>query len=84
MPIFTEQLEHRGRKEAFRVASALVFVISVSLGVITALFVLLAPVIMLLFARDSTTSRRTRRSTLARLMFPIVMMLGLWGSWSAC
>ena len=56
VPVFTEQLEHRGRKEAFRVASALVFVISVSLGVLTALFVLLAPVIMPLFAPASTTS----------------------------
>ena len=32
VPVFTEQLEHRSRKEAFRVASALLFVISVSLG----------------------------------------------------
>src|SRR5215210_3853583 len=42
VPVFTEQLEHRGRQEAFRVASALLFVISISLGVLTALFVLLA------------------------------------------
>ena len=50
VPVFTEQLEKRGRAEAFRVASALVFVISVVLGLLTALFVLLAPVIMPLFA----------------------------------
>ena len=50
VPVFTEQLEHRSRQEAFRVASALLFVISVSLGVLTAMFVLLAPVIMPLFA----------------------------------
>ena len=29
VPVFTEQLENRGRAEAFRVASALLFVISV-------------------------------------------------------
>src|SRR6185503_11697110 len=46
VPVFTEQLEKRGRAEAFRVASALVFVIAVGLGLVTALFVLLAPVIM--------------------------------------
>src|SRR4051795_3554938 len=50
VPVFTEQLEKRGRSEAFRVASALVFVIAAGLGIVTAVFVLLAPVIMPLFA----------------------------------
>src|SRR5947199_7006088 len=50
VPVFTEELEKRSRAEAFRVASALVFVIAVVLGSLTALFVLLAPVIMPLFA----------------------------------
>src|SRR5215210_8368217 len=46
VPVFTEQLEKRGRAEAFRVASALVFVIAIALGLLTAVFVLAAPVIM--------------------------------------
>src|SRR3954467_4055468 len=50
VPVFTEELEKRNRVEAFRVASALLFVISFGLGAITALFVLLAPVVMPLFA----------------------------------
>src|SRR6266581_3092838 len=50
VPVFTEQVEKRGRAEAFRVASALLFVIAVGVGLITALFVLLAPVLMPLFA----------------------------------
>jgi putative peptidoglycan lipid II flippase len=79
VPVFTEQLEHRGRKEAFRVASALVFVISVSLGLITALFVLLAPVIMPLFAPGFDDQLTDLTVNLARLMFPIVVMLGLSG-----
>jgi len=79
VPVFTEQLVHRGRHEAFRVASALVFVISVLLGVLTALFVLLAPVIMPLFAPGFDDQLTDLTVNLAQLMFPIVLMLGLSG-----
>jgi putative peptidoglycan lipid II flippase len=79
VPVFTEQLERRSRHEAFRVASALVFVISVSLGVLTALFVLLAPVIMPLFAPGFDDELTDLTVNLAQLMFPIVLMLGLSG-----
>jgi putative peptidoglycan lipid II flippase len=79
VPVFTEQLEHRSRSEAFRVASALVFVISVSLGIITALFVLLAPVIMPLFAPGFDDQLTDLTVNLAQLMFPIVLLLGLSG-----
>src|SRR5256886_3389851 len=50
VPVFTEQLEKKGRGEAFRVASALVFVIAVVLGSLTALFVLLGPGLVPLLA----------------------------------
>ena len=66
VPVFTEQLEQRSRDEAFRVASALVFLISIALGLLTALFVLLAPVIMPLFAPGFSRSSRTSRSTSRR------------------
>jgi putative peptidoglycan lipid II flippase len=79
VPVFTEQLEHRSRSEAFRVASALVFVISVSLGLITALFVLLAPLIMPLFAPGFDDRLTDLTVNLAQLMFPIVLLLGLSG-----
>jgi putative peptidoglycan lipid II flippase len=79
VPVFTEQLEHRSRKEAFRVASALVFVISVSLGILTAMFVLLAPVIMPLFAPGFDDQLTDLTVNLAQLMFPIVLLLGLSG-----
>ena len=79
VPVFTEQLERRGKHEAFRVASALVFVISVSLGILTALFVLLAPVIMPLFAPGFDDELTDLTVSLAQLMFPIVLMLGLSG-----
>jgi putative peptidoglycan lipid II flippase len=79
VPVFTEQLEHRGRHEAFRIASALLFVISVSLGLLTALFVLLAPVIMPLFAPGFDDQLTDLTINLAQLMFPIVLLLGLSG-----
>jgi putative peptidoglycan lipid II flippase len=79
VPVFTEQLERRGRHEAFRVASGLLFVISVSLGVLTGLFVLAAPVIMPLFAPGFDEQLTDLTVTLAQILFPIVLMLGLSG-----
>ncbi len=79
VPVFTEQLEHRSRADAFRVASALLFVISVSLGVLTALFVLLAPVLMPLFAPGFDEQLTDLTVNLAQLLFPIVLLLGLSG-----
>ena len=79
VPVFTEQLEHRSRQEAFRVASALLFVIGVSLGVLTAVFVLLAPVIMPLFAPGFDEQLTDLTINLAQLLFPIVLLLGLSG-----
>ncbi len=79
VPVFTEQLEKRSRSEAFRVASALLFVISIALGIVTALFVLLAPVVMPLFAPGFDDRLTDLTIDLARLMFPIVLLLGLTG-----
>ena len=79
VPVFTEQLERRSRHEAFRVASGLLFVISVSLGVLTALFVLAAPVIMPLFAPGFDEELTDLTINLAQLLFPIVLLLGLSG-----
>src|ERR671936_1354045 len=79
VPVFTEQLEKRGRAEAFKVASALVFVIAVGLGSLTALFVLLAPVLMPLFAPGFDSELTDLTVNLAQLLFPIVLLLGFTG-----
>ncbi len=79
VPVFTEELEKGSRAEAFRVASALVFVIAVVLGLLTALFVLLAPVVMPLFAPGFDQQLTDLTVNLARLLFPIVLLLGLTG-----
>jgi putative peptidoglycan lipid II flippase len=79
VPVFTEQLEKRSRAEAFRVASALVFVIAIGVGTLTALFVLLAPVVMPLFAPGFDSELTDLTVRLAQLLFPIVLLLALSG-----
>jgi putative peptidoglycan lipid II flippase len=79
VPVFTEQLEKRGRAEAFRVASALVFVIAAGLGALTAIFVLLAPLIMPLFAPGFGKELTDLTVRLSQVLFPIVLLLGLSG-----
>ncbi len=50
VPVFTELLEKGERREAFRVASSLFFLIALVLGAVTAAFILLAEPIMSVFA----------------------------------
>src|ERR671910_1890242 len=49
VPVFTEMLEQGRRKDAFRLASALFFLILTVLGAITLLFIAFAALIMPLF-----------------------------------
>ena len=62
VPVFTELLEKGERREAFRVASALFFLISLVLGAVTAAFVLFAHRGALLVLRG--VGRRHGRATL--------------------
>src|SRR5918999_5833860 len=50
VPVFTEQLERGHRREAFRLASTLIFIVTLVLGALTALFILVAPAVMEIFA----------------------------------
>src|SRR6201999_700427 len=81
VPVFTELLEKGERKEAFRVASSLFFLICLVLGGITALFIVFAGPIMSLFAPgfDDQPVLRDLTVALSRLMFPIVILLALSG-----
>src|SRR5918996_1665743 len=79
VPVFTELLEKGERKEAFRIASTLFFVILLALGGLTALFMLLAPVIVPLFTPGFSPELDELTVSLSRLMFPIVVMLALTG-----
>jgi putative peptidoglycan lipid II flippase len=81
VPVFTELLEKGERKEAFRVASSLFFLITLLLGALTALFVLFAEPLMSVFAPgfDDNPALKDLTVQLAQLMFPIVILLALSG-----
>jgi len=79
VPIFTEQLEKGNHKEAFRLASQLLFVVTLVLGAITALFVLLAPLLMPIFAPGLKGEIRDLMIVLSQLLFPILILLGVTG-----
>jgi len=79
VPVFTEQLEQRNYREAFRLASTLLLIVTMVLGVITALFVVAAPVIMPLFAPGFEGEILDLTVTLSQVLFPILIMLGISG-----
>jgi putative peptidoglycan lipid II flippase len=81
IPVFTDLLERGERREAFRIASSLFFLIMLVLGALTALFVLLVEPIMSVFAPgfDDNPALRDLTVNLARLMSPIVLLLALSG-----
>jgi len=80
VPVFTELLEQRRRAEAFRLASTLFFLILAVLGSVTVVFVILAPLVMPLFTGDEFTPMLdSLTSGLSRLLFPVVVLLGLNG-----
>jgi putative peptidoglycan lipid II flippase len=79
VPVFTDLLERGKRKEAFHVASSLFMLILLLLGAVTALFTLLAPVIMPLFAPGFDSELEDLMIGLSRVMFPIVLLLALSG-----
>lgn len=80
VPVFTELLEQKRKRDASQLAATLCFLIVLVLGTITALFVLLAPVVMPLFIGD-TFSEQLKDLTvgLSQVLFPIVVLLGVNG-----
>src|SRR3954468_23655510 len=78
VPVFTELLEKDRKRDAFRLASTLFFLILIVLGAITALFVVAAPVIMPLFTGDTFSKQLDDLTVgLSQVLFPIVVLLGL-------
>ena len=81
VPVFTELLERGERREAFRVASAVFWLICLVMGALTALFVLVAPFVMPLVAPGFHDQPSLKHLTthLAQLLFLTVPLLGLSG-----
>jgi putative peptidoglycan lipid II flippase len=79
VPIFTEQLERKNYREAFRLASTLLLLVTLVLGAITALFVLTASFVMPLFAPGFSGELLDLTITLSQVLFPILILLGISG-----
>ncbi|MGI9019383.1 MAG: murein biosynthesis integral membrane protein MurJ [Solirubrobacterales bacterium] len=79
VPVFTELLEKGQRREAFRLASTMIFLVGLILGGLTALFILVAPTVMSLVAPGFEGELLDLTVTLSRLLFPILVLLGLTG-----
>jgi putative peptidoglycan lipid II flippase len=80
VPVFSELLEHRKHREAYALASALAGLLLLVLGVITVLFVAFAPVIVPPFTgAEFTHALDTLTIGLSRVLFPIVVLLGING-----
>ncbi|HKJ34994.1 MAG TPA: murein biosynthesis integral membrane protein MurJ [Solirubrobacterales bacterium] len=79
VPVFTEQLEAGKKPSAFRLASTLFFLTAVVLGFLTALFILLAPVVVPLVSPGFDQETEDLAVSLAQLLFPILLMLGISG-----
>jgi putative peptidoglycan lipid II flippase len=77
VPVFTEHLQNRDYKEAFRLASTLIFLVALVLTGITALFILIAPYLIPLFVGSDVPHGLT--VTLSQILFPILVMLGVTG-----
>ena len=80
VPVFTDLLEKGRKRDAFRLASTLFWIMLILLGAITALFILAAGLIVPLFTGSTFNSHLDHLTAgLARVLFPIVLVLGLNG-----
>ena len=80
VPVFTDLLQQGRRREAFRLASTIFWIILIVLGAITAVFVLAAGLIMPLFT-GPTFDAPLDAFTVAfsQILFPVVLLIGLTG-----
>jgi putative peptidoglycan lipid II flippase len=79
VPVFSDLLVKGERKRAWRVASSIFWLMLLGLGGVTALFVVIAPWVMALFNYGPATKYGALAAGLARLLFPLVLVLGLTG-----
>ncbi len=77
VPVFSDLLEKGERKRAWRVASTIFWLVLLVLGGLTALFILVAPLLMRPFGDPGGDVDLA--VGLSRVLFPIVVLLGLSG-----
>jgi putative peptidoglycan lipid II flippase len=79
VPVFTELLEKGERRDAYRLASAFVVIITAALTTVTVLFTIAAPLIMPPLTGDFSPALDHLTVGLSQVLFPIVLLLGLNG-----
>lgn len=77
VPVFTDLLQQGRKREAFRLATTLFWIVMIVLGVITALGIVLAGVILPLFTGTNFDGHIA--AVLTQILFPVVLALGLTG-----
>ncbi len=79
VPVFTELLHEGRRRDAFGLASALFWIITVALGAVTVVWMFAAGHIVPLFTGDFHHATVTLTVGLSRVLFPVVLLLSLTG-----
>jgi putative peptidoglycan lipid II flippase len=80
VPVFTDLLQRGRRREAFRLASTLLWILLIVLGAIVAVAVLAAGVIIPLFTGPSFDGYLNQLAAgLSQVLFPVVLLLGVNG-----
>jgi putative peptidoglycan lipid II flippase len=77
VPVFTDLLQQGRRRDAFRLASTLFWVILIGLGGLTVLWTAVAGLIVPLFTGAHIPAALT--AGLSRVLFPVVLLLSLTG-----
>jgi putative peptidoglycan lipid II flippase len=79
VPVFTDLLQDGRKKEAFRLASTLFWIILIALGVVTGLWMVLAGAIAPLFTGSLHGTAVNLTVGLSQVLFPVVLLLSLTG-----
>jgi putative peptidoglycan lipid II flippase len=77
VPVFTDLLQRGRKREAFKLASTLFWIILVALGALTLVWMAIAGVITPLFTGSGIPAALT--AALSRVLFPVVLLLSLTG-----
>lgn len=81
VPVFSDLLQRSSRKEAFRLAAELSWLILISLSLVVGALILICPVLVPLFTHGDQLSAQDAKLAigLTQVMVPIVALLGLNG-----
>lgn len=77
IPVFVAELQKGRKKEAFRLAMNAALLLTVVTGLLSAVFVLIAPLVVPLFAPGFKGGLLTLTIALSQLMFPILILIGI-------